>query len=192
MAPGIARASPSAPPQDKTVSVSDANGTHLHQLQCKQDPLSVAFATQKGSTAARAREEILCIDSGNQTLLLHTMDDTVVPVELAFQGKYGQVRNFQWFGDGYVAVNFANGYIVCISSHMKEINEEIRSFRLHPKRCSGMACAPSLQQLASIGEDGLRVVSTVTWKEVRRSPSVSFPHLRVRPSRTPWTGTSPR
>lgn len=41
---------------------------------------------------------------------------------------------YQWFGDGYLMIGFSEGYVVVISTHMKEIVEELFSGKFHKAR----------------------------------------------------------
>ena len=37
---------------------------------------------------------------------------------------------YDWFGDGYLLAGFANGFVVAVSSHLKEIGEELQCIRV--------------------------------------------------------------
>lgn len=37
--------------------------------------------------------------------------DDKTPVELSFQDRYGEILAHQWFGDGYIVLGFASGYV---------------------------------------------------------------------------------
>jgi hypothetical protein len=55
------------------------------------------------------------------------------------QDKYGMILTHRWFGDGYLVVGFTSGWVVVISTHNKEMSEEVRvsdSLRL-------LKCVPS-------------------------------------------------
>ena len=49
------------------------------------------------------------------------------PIELAFLENYGNIMKHAWFGEGYILLGFRNGYVVVVSSHSREINEEVHS-----------------------------------------------------------------
>ena len=41
--------------------------------------------------------------------------------ELIFESKYGKIVNYSLFGDGYIAIGFSEGWVVHISTHIKEV-----------------------------------------------------------------------
>ena len=52
--------------------------------------------------------------SGSTIFLFKATDDgdDKTPVELSFQDRYGEILAHQWFGDGYIVLGFASGYVV--------------------------------------------------------------------------------
>ena len=44
---------------------------------------------------------------------------------MAFQTRYGSIGAYHWFGDGYILLGFTAGFFVVISTHMKEIGQEL-------------------------------------------------------------------
>ena len=43
--------------------------------------------------------------------------------------KYGTIKSYAWFGDGYLVVGFSQGYIVIISSQMREMSEDCAVYK---------------------------------------------------------------
>ncbi|MES1909499.1 MAG: hypothetical protein MHM6MM_002228 [Cercozoa sp. M6MM] len=70
-------------------------------------------------------ERTVSMITGGRAVMLHDVQRKEPPVELQFQPKYGSVCRHAWFGDGYLIVAFSRGNVVIISTHMKEIGEEL-------------------------------------------------------------------
>eukprot|EP00955_Chlamydomonas_euryale_P088916 364424-Chlamydomonas_euryale.AAC.5 len=51
-------------------------------------------------------------------------------MELAFLESYGSIAKHLWFGDGYILVGFRTGKVVVVSSHSREIAEEVHQATL--------------------------------------------------------------
>ena len=60
---------------------------------------------------------------GQKTLFLFNLNEPDNPIELAFQPRYGDIVTYKWFGDGYIMIGFSSGYLVVISTHLKEIGQ---------------------------------------------------------------------
>jgi len=43
------------------------------------------------------------------------------PLELVFETKYGKIIDYSLFGDGYIVIAFTEGYVVHISTHIREL-----------------------------------------------------------------------
>lgn len=48
-----------------------------------------------------------------------------VPDELMFENKYGKIIDYSIFGDGYLVIGFSEGYVAHISTHKKEISNNL-------------------------------------------------------------------
>jgi WD repeat-containing protein 19 len=84
---------------------------------------------------------------------LFNLDDPENPIELAFQTRYGNVMAYEWFGDGYVLIGFSQGYFVAISTHMKEIGQELFQARNHRDTLTDIAVNSVLGRAASCGDN---------------------------------------
>ena len=81
-----------------------------------------------GSSAiagSSGNENTVSLIVGGKTLYLFNLYDPENPIELAFQSRYGSIIAYNWFGDGYILIGFSQGFFVVISTHMKEIGQEL-------------------------------------------------------------------
>lgn len=60
------------------------------------------------------------------------------PIELAFQQRYGSIVSYKWYGDGYILIGFSAGYIIAISTHIKEVGEELFQVKNHKDNLTDM------------------------------------------------------
>lgn len=90
---------------------------------------------------------------GRKTLYLYHLPEPDSPAELGFQHKYGSLLQHKWFGDGYILLGFAQGNVVAISTHPKEVGQELWQIRNHRDTLSAIAVSRQLEQIASCGDD---------------------------------------
>jgi WD repeat-containing protein 19 len=124
---------------DGNVTVSKIDGveiTNSSNLECETVPLQsepddMVFSNMKESgpngpaQSSKMRStraaKTLSINMSHKHLLLYSLANKDNPVELAFQGRYGDIVSYHWFGDGYIMLAFSHGHVVSISTHMEEI-----------------------------------------------------------------------
>lgn len=90
---------------------------------------------------------------GKKTLYMYHLPEPDSPSELGFQHKYGALLQHKWFGDGYILLGFGNGYIVSISTHPKEVTQELWQIKNHKDSLSGISVCSALDQVASCGDN---------------------------------------
>jgi WD repeat-containing protein 19 len=166
---------------DKTVSLSAEDGDSIDQISLKNEPGMIQFADMKSDNPnenGRA-ENTVSLVLGNLTLLLLHMKDPQKPMELAFQAKYGTIKSYCWFGDGYLILGFSLGYIVIISSQMREISEELSSVKYHSNSLDCVCCSKAAGKIASAGDDGIRIISMKDWKEIKSERISVRPESKV-------------
>eukprot|EP00746_Dinoflagellata_sp_MGD_P124561 gnl/MRDRNA2_/MRDRNA2_59159_c0_seq1.p1 gnl/MRDRNA2_/MRDRNA2_59159_c0~~gnl/MRDRNA2_/MRDRNA2_59159_c0_seq1.p1 ORF type:complete len:1372 (-),score=249.48 gnl/MRDRNA2_/MRDRNA2_59159_c0_seq1:124-4239(-) len=167
--------------EDKTITLSGEEGDSVDQISLKNEPSMIRFAdmkTENPNENGRA-ENTVSLVLGNLTLLLLHMKDPQKPMELAFQAKYGTIKSYCWFGDGYLILGFSLGYIVIISSQMKEISEELSSVKYHSNSLDCVCCSKAAGKIASAGDDGIRIISMKDWKEVKSERIAIRPESKV-------------
>eukprot|EP00975_Prorocentrum_lima_P038276 8047743-Prorocentrum_lima.AAC.1 len=64
------------------------------------------------------------------------------PIELAFQEGYGALMTHVWYGDGNIALGFAEGHVIVVSTDRNAIGTELHS--LHLFDASGLINSASL------------------------------------------------
>lgn len=103
------------------------------------------------------RDNTVSILVGKRTLFLYNLDDPENPVELAFQQRYGTVVTYKWFGDGYILLGFSAGYFIAISTHMKEVGQELFQVVNHRDGLKDIALSQQLQLVASCGDNMVKI-----------------------------------
>ena len=106
---------------DKTLTISSDAGDTIRQASLREPPTMLRFSERKQDVRSQLREGTVSLVMGRKILYLFSVDDPDNPVELAFQSKYGDIANYQWYGDGYIMIGFTLGYLIVISTHAKEI-----------------------------------------------------------------------
>jgi WD repeat-containing protein 19 len=66
-------------------------------------------------------------------------------------------------------LGFSEGYFVVISTHMKEIGQELFSSQFFTSNLSDIAFSPVLQKTAICGDTSIKIVSVTNWKTVTDS-----------------------
>lgn len=90
---------------------------------------------------------------GKRTLYLYNLLDPENPIELAFQQHYGAIVNYRWFGDGYILLGFTAGHFIAISTHIKEVGQELFQIKNHKNTLTGITICPSIGKAASCGDN---------------------------------------
>ncbi|XP_063720528.1 WD repeat-containing protein 19-like isoform X2 [Symsagittifera roscoffensis] len=145
--------------EDKNISVSDANGDHICQLGVRADPSMVEFSDMKMDEKLHVdgQDNTISAVIGGKTLLLLNLHDVDNPIELAFQSKYGTIVTYKWYGDGYLMLGFSLGYFIMISTHMKEIGQELFQTKAHKSTLSAVDLNWRMNKVAVAGDSCVKV-----------------------------------
>ncbi len=57
------------------------------------------------------------------------------------------------YGDGYIMIGFSHGYFVVISTHIREIGQELFQAHNHKDSLTSIAISQSLNKAASCGDN---------------------------------------
>lgn len=60
---------------------------------------------------------------------------------------------FSRYGDGYILIGFSHGYFVVISTHIREIGQELYQAHNHKDSLNSVAISPALNKAASCGDN---------------------------------------
>ena len=71
--------------------------------------------------------------------------------------RYGNIVAYKWFGDGYILIGFSAGYFVVISTHMKEIGQELFQAKNHKDSLSGISISTNINKAASCGDNTIKI-----------------------------------
>lgn len=152
--------------EDKCITVSNVDGDTIRQATIRADPTEIQFSEMKTDERSSIGETTVSIIVGRKTLYLYNLNDPDNPIELAFQQRYGNIVAYKWFGDGYIMLGFSNGYFVVISTHMKEIGQELYQTRDHKDELTGIAMSLELNKAASCGDNCVKIHDLAEMKEI--------------------------
>jgi WD repeat-containing protein 19 len=106
---------------DRILTITNEFGDTMRQTSIKDVPSHLCFSDRKQDVRSQLAESTVSLLLNRKTIYFYNVDDPDSPIELAFQQKYGDIVNYQWYGDGYIMIGFSNGYLIVISTHAKEI-----------------------------------------------------------------------
>lgn len=94
---------------------------------------------------------------GKRTLYMYNLLDPENPIELAFQQHYGHIVTYKWFGDGYILLGFSAGFLIAISTHIKEVGQELFQVRNHKNSLTNIAICPAISKIGSCGDNTVKI-----------------------------------
>ncbi|XP_036373153.1 WD repeat-containing protein 19 [Megalops cyprinoides] len=152
--------------EDRNVTISNHEGDTIRQTQVRADPTDVQFSVMKTDERASSGESTVSVVVGRKTLFLFNLNDPDNPIELAFQQRYGTIIAYRWYGDGYIMIGFSQGYFVVISTHIREIGQELFQAHNHKDSLTSIAISQSLNKAASCGDSCIKIHDLTELKEM--------------------------
>ncbi|XP_068924476.1 WD repeat-containing protein 19 isoform X2 [Petaurus breviceps papuanus] len=143
--------------EDKMITVSNQEGDTIRQTPVRSEPSDMQFSTMKTDDRNSASESTISVVVGKKTLFLFNLNDPDSPIDLEFQQRYGSIVCYSWYGDGYIMIGFSRGIFVVISTHIREIGQEIFQARNHKDNLSSIAISQSLNKAATCGDNCIKI-----------------------------------
>lgn len=163
--------------EDKTLTVSNESGDTLLHTELKHIPLQTNFTHHSGIGAGNKSSEDNMVSanlSGKSLYLFNVMDEKEDPMELTFAPKengsgckYGDIVHHEWFDDNLLMIGFNLGHLQVVSTDPKEVGEEKFVGKFHPVNMLTFAYNAHLKRAATTGDDGVRIIDTREFKEIR-------------------------
>ncbi|XP_020847243.1 WD repeat-containing protein 19 isoform X1 [Phascolarctos cinereus] len=152
--------------EDKMITVSNQEGDTIRQTPVRSEPSDMQFSTMKTDDRNSASESTISVVVGKKTLFLFNLNDPDSPIDLEFQHRYGSIVCYSWYGDGYIMIGFSRGIFVVISTHIREIGQEIFQARNHKDNLSSIAISQSLNKAATCGDNCIKIHDLSELKEM--------------------------
>ncbi|XP_053626138.1 WD repeat-containing protein 19 [Plodia interpunctella] len=149
--------------EDKTLSINNSDGDTLRMISLRDTPNDLQFSEMKTDERV-AGENTISLIVGKRTLYLYNLLNPENPIELAFQQRYGSIVSYKWYGDGYILIGFSAGFIIAISTHIKEVGEELFQVKNHKENLTDVTVCNG--QAASCGDGQLKLISVWNSGEV--------------------------
>ncbi|XP_047124984.1 WD repeat-containing protein 19 isoform X1 [Hydra vulgaris] len=151
--------------EDKVITISNSDGDTIKQTTTRLNAEIPQFSFMKTNERSSG-ETTLSLTIGHRSLLLLNLADLDNPIELAFQSRYGNIVKYRWFGDGYIMLGFSTGYLVVVSTHPKEIGQELFQTQDHKEELNDIAISLSLKKAASCGDNVVKIHELNDLKEI--------------------------
>ncbi|GAA6073984.1 WD repeat-containing protein 19, partial [Tachysurus ichikawai] len=152
--------------EDHNITVSNHEGDTIRQTSIRADPADIQFSVMKTDERSSPGESTVSVAVGKATLFLFNLNDPDNPTELAFQEHYGNIVSYRWYGDGYIMIGFSHGYFVVISTHIREIGQELFQAHNHKDSLNSIAISQALNKAASCGDNCVKIHDLTDLKEM--------------------------
>lgn len=158
--------------EDRVLTISTSDGDTRREIALQGDPSDVQFNEMKMDQRMGGENTVSLIISKN-TLFLYNILDPENPIELAFQKRYGPIVTYKWYGDGYILVSFEAGYFTAISTHIKEVGQELFQVKNHKDCLTDLAISQVIGKIATCGDNIIKIHSLQSLEETEKVITVS-------------------
>ncbi|XP_016043485.1 WD repeat-containing protein 19 [Erinaceus europaeus] len=143
--------------EDKLITVSNQEGDTLRQTSLRSEPSNMQFSTMKIDERTAPTENTLSVVVGKKALLLFNLNDPDNPVDLEFQQRYGTIVCYSWYGNGYIMIGFSRGVFVVVSTHVRELGDEIIQTCDHKDSLTSIAISQTINKAATCGDSCIKI-----------------------------------
>lgn len=77
------------------------------------------------------------------------------------------------YGDGYILVGFQTGYFTAISTHIKEVGQELFQVKNHKDSLTDLAISQTIGKIATCGDNAIKIHSLQNLEETEKLITVS-------------------
>ncbi|XP_011499935.1 PREDICTED: WD repeat-containing protein 19 [Ceratosolen solmsi marchali] len=158
--------------EDKILTVSTSDGDTRREIELHGEPSEIQFSEMKMDQRVGGENTVSLIIS-KTTLYLYNILDPDNPIELTFQKRYGPIVSYKWYGDGYILLGFETGYITAISTHIKEVGQELFQIKNHRDSLNDIAINKKTGKIVTCGDNNLKIHSLQNIEETEKVISVS-------------------
>ncbi|XP_076676074.1 intraflagellar transport protein Oseg6 isoform X2 [Andrena cerasifolii] len=158
--------------EDKVLTISTSDGDTRREIPLQGDPSDIQFNEMKMDHRIGGENTVSLIIS-KTTLFLYNILDPENPIELAFQKRYGPIVTYKWYGDGYILVSFETGYFTAISTHIKEVGQELFQVKNHKDCLTDLAISQVVGKIATCGDNNIKIHSLQNLEETEKLITVS-------------------
>ena len=151
--------------EDRVLTVSNAEGDTVNQSQLRGNPSDVQFAELKTDVPRGQGDNCVTMIIGKSNLYFFKLNGPDSPLELAFQPHYGDLVSYKWFGDGYIVMGFNTGYFVVISTHPKEIGQELFQTKAHHDNLVSVSVSQNVNLCATAGDNCVKIHSLLDMRD---------------------------
>ncbi|CAD6188191.1 unnamed protein product [Caenorhabditis auriculariae] len=139
---------------DNTIVVSNVDGDTVSTTSVTGEPgnLDIGVVLRGG-----VPHTMLSCTLGRKILMLASLNALESPSNLQFQERYGNIVDYTWFNDGFLAIGFDKGSIVTISAQQSELGSEMSSINEYKTYLGAVVASPSFGKILSVGDHQLKV-----------------------------------
>ncbi|XP_078047935.1 intraflagellar transport protein Oseg6 [Augochlora pura] len=158
--------------EDKALTISTSDGDTRREIPLQGDPSDIQFNEMKMDHRIGG-ENTISLVINKTTLFLYNILDPENPIELAFQKRYGSIVTYKWYGDGYILVGFETGYFTAISTHIKEVGQELFQVKNHKDSLTDLAISQTIGKIATCGSNIIKIHNLQNLEETEKLITVS-------------------